>query len=157
MSNQSSINTLINEVETRLKQYRKNYDGLSWREKVLLLVKVSGSIKKLGKNSEPDLSNHNAHIYYSLLDARQCASKYLEHIQKKLTEKSNTHLSKAAKYYTQIAKILEKGMVNIVWDWQYSKGITWSKEKREAQADILRQASTLERRAVDEIKNYLAK
>ena len=49
----SSIEILILEIEDRLAQYKKDYRGLSWREKVLLLVEVSGGVKKLGVNTNP--------------------------------------------------------------------------------------------------------
>lgn len=60
MSDRSNIETLITEVEARLKQYRKDSNGLSWREKVLLLVAVSGSIKRLGKTTNPDAAKVGA-------------------------------------------------------------------------------------------------
>jgi len=53
MSDKSIVESLIAEIEARLEQYRNDYQGLCWREKVLLLVKVSGSIKQLGKNTNP--------------------------------------------------------------------------------------------------------
>ncbi len=57
MCEKPSVELLVLEVEERLAQYRKNYQGLSWREKVLLLVKVSVGIKKIGVNSNPDVAN----------------------------------------------------------------------------------------------------
>jgi len=53
VSSNSIIGILINEIEENLAQYRESYRGLSWREKVLLLVEVSGGVKKLGVNSNP--------------------------------------------------------------------------------------------------------
>ena len=54
MSDPSTVETLVAEVEVRLTEYRRSYGGLSWREKVLLLVKITGSIKNLGKITNPD-------------------------------------------------------------------------------------------------------
>ena len=60
MSENSTVETLVSEVEDRLSQYRKSYKGLTWREKVLLLVNVSGSIKTLGKITNPDAAKVGA-------------------------------------------------------------------------------------------------
>ena len=47
-----TVTLLIKEIETRLSQYKKDYEGLSWRDKVLLLVGIDGSVKKLGIKSD---------------------------------------------------------------------------------------------------------
>jgi hypothetical protein len=60
MSNNSIIDDLISEVENNLDHYKRKYKGLSWRDKVLLLVKVSGSVKKLGINTNPKAANVGA-------------------------------------------------------------------------------------------------
>jgi len=48
-----TVEILIAEVEARLGRYRRSHEGLSWREKVLLLVEVTGSVKELAKNTNP--------------------------------------------------------------------------------------------------------
>ncbi len=53
MPEKKAIQSLISEVEQRLSQYRQRYQGLSWREKVLLLVKVYGSFRRLSKRANP--------------------------------------------------------------------------------------------------------
>lgn len=53
MSEKKLIESLIGEVEHRLAQYRQKYQGLSWREKVLLLVRVHASFRKLSKHTDP--------------------------------------------------------------------------------------------------------
>jgi hypothetical protein len=60
MCDHANIETLITEVEAGLEQYRKDYRGLSWREKVLLLVTVCGSVKRLGKTTNPDAAQVDA-------------------------------------------------------------------------------------------------
>lgn len=57
MSSNSVVDILISEIEENLAQYRRSYRGLSWREKVLLLVKVSGCVKKMGVNTNPATAN----------------------------------------------------------------------------------------------------
>lgn len=54
------IEVLIKEVDRRLAVYRRDYLGLSWREKVLLLVKLAKSVKTLGKNSDPAVAGVGA-------------------------------------------------------------------------------------------------
>lgn len=51
MPNNSTIDILISEVEENLAHYRATYLGLSWRDKVLLLVEISGGVKSLGINT----------------------------------------------------------------------------------------------------------
>lgn len=48
MSKAKTIEILIAEVENNLARYKKTYEGLSWRDKVLLLVDVTKGVKELG-------------------------------------------------------------------------------------------------------------
>lgn len=47
----NSIKVLIRETEKQLSYYKVNYQGLDWRNKVLLLVSISNNTKELGKYS----------------------------------------------------------------------------------------------------------
>lgn len=60
MSSNSVVDILISEIEENLAQYRRSYRGLSWREKVLLLVEVSECVKKMGVNTNPATANVGA-------------------------------------------------------------------------------------------------
>ena len=60
MSDKNTIEILIEEIEQVLSRYRVEHSGLSWRNKVLLLVKVSGGVRKLGINSNPSTVNVGA-------------------------------------------------------------------------------------------------
>ena len=60
MPKSSIIDILISEVEEKLANYRATYVGLSWRKKVLLLVEISGGVKRLGVNTNPSASNVGA-------------------------------------------------------------------------------------------------
>jgi len=53
VSESSKIETLIAEVEENLAHFKHEYKGLTWRQKVLLLVELTGGVRKLGKNSNP--------------------------------------------------------------------------------------------------------
>ena len=55
-----TVGSLIAETEALLSQYNKSYNGMSWREKVLLLVKVTGTIKQLGIYSNPNAAKVGA-------------------------------------------------------------------------------------------------
>jgi len=60
VSSNSVVDILISEIEENLAQYRRSYRGLSWREKVLLLVEVSGCVKNMGVNTNPATANVGA-------------------------------------------------------------------------------------------------
>ena len=53
MSERSKIEILIAEVEENLTHFKREYKGLTWRQKVLLLVEVTGGVRKLGKSTNP--------------------------------------------------------------------------------------------------------
>jgi len=53
VSESSKIDTLIAEVEENLARFKRKYKGLTWRQKVLLLVELAGGVRKLGKSSNP--------------------------------------------------------------------------------------------------------
>lgn len=56
----NSVELLIGEVDEKLSLYRKEHRGLSWREKVLLLVDLTSSVKQLAKHSNPRTANIGA-------------------------------------------------------------------------------------------------
>ena len=60
MSDNPAIDLLITEVEQNLTHFRTTYQGLSWREKILLLVDVSDGIKKMGVRTNPEASRVGA-------------------------------------------------------------------------------------------------
>lgn len=60
MTEQSTVGLLIAEAEGVLARYRTSYDGLSWREKVLRLVELSGVLKDLGINTNPEAAKVGA-------------------------------------------------------------------------------------------------
>jgi hypothetical protein len=60
MCDDHTINSLISEIEENLTHYKMSYQGLSWRQKVLLLVKVSGGIKILGTKTDPSAASVGA-------------------------------------------------------------------------------------------------
>lgn len=49
----ATIKELISEAEIKLSRYKKTYEGLSWRGKVILLVELNKPISQLGKHSNP--------------------------------------------------------------------------------------------------------
>ncbi|MBN1391271.1 MAG: HNH endonuclease [Sedimentisphaerales bacterium] len=53
MPETSKIEILIAEVEENLARFKREYRGLTWRQKVLLLVEVTGGVRKLGKSTNP--------------------------------------------------------------------------------------------------------
>ena len=57
MSEASKIEILIAEVEKNLALYKRTCEGLSWRDKVLLLVDVTKGVKGLGITANPHASS----------------------------------------------------------------------------------------------------
>ncbi len=53
MSAERIIDILVAEVEENLAHFKREYKGLTWRQKVLLLVELTASVRKLGKSSNP--------------------------------------------------------------------------------------------------------
>lgn len=58
MPDDPRINELIGEIDERLGRYVTDFEGLTWREKVLLLVEVLKAVKELG----PRANNRTAHV-----------------------------------------------------------------------------------------------
>jgi hypothetical protein len=68
---------LIDEIEHELKEYKINFKGLSWRDKVLLLVKLHSAFKKIGVHANPeaaDISSRERLKLYFLANAGQVIS-----------------------------------------------------------------------------------
>lgn len=68
----NTVEILVAEVEANLAKYSKTYQGMTWREKVLLLVEILGSVKNIGINTNPAAAK---------VDARERIRLYLiEHV-----------------------------------------------------------------------------
>ncbi len=55
-----TINLLIVAAESKLAEYKKKYKGLSWREKILLLVELNKPVASLGIYSNPETAKVGA-------------------------------------------------------------------------------------------------
>jgi len=53
MAEPNAVELLIAEAEGVLSRYRLSYAGLSWRQKVLLLVELFSTVKNLGVHTDP--------------------------------------------------------------------------------------------------------
>ncbi len=91
------VEILVGEVESSLQRYNQSYNGMTWREKVLLLVNVVGSIKKLGVNSNPLAAR---------VGARERLRLYLvEHVNIKLTATELQVVSGISEYGRRIREL----------------------------------------------------
>ena len=54
------VRCLIRELDSHLRDYARGYGGMTWRQKVLLLVKADVSLKELGKHSDPEAAKVGA-------------------------------------------------------------------------------------------------
>ena len=60
MKNNDKTKVLIRELSQHLSEYECNYQCLTWREKVLLLVKAGVALKSLGKHADPEAAKVGA-------------------------------------------------------------------------------------------------
>lgn len=112
--------------------------------------------KKL-KASDLGKSTHtNAWCYNSLIDCRVAAVKYLRSIKGELSSSAAEHISKAADIYEQEVKLLAAGWDNAPYTWQLEEGKSWTEDMRKAEAETLKAAMELEKKAISEIKAALA-
>lgn len=54
------VQALIRELDSHLKDYEQRCRGMTWRQKVLLLVEARVSLKELGKHSDPEAAKVGA-------------------------------------------------------------------------------------------------
>ena len=78
--------------------------------------------------------------------------RYLRSIATEFEGEGAAHLSKAADLYKEILANLEEGREDAE---KPNQGEPWTKELRQIEAEVLRQALALERRAVDELEAAL--
>ena len=93
----------------------------------------------------------NAHIYYSLVDARRCACAYLRRIAPELPEAAGP-LDDAASRYQEIAERLDAGFEHVPWPRQLRSLSDWSLDRRRLQAERLAEVRDRERAAVGAIE-----
>ena len=60
MAKKDKIALLVSEVEQQLSDFHETYAGLTWREKVLRLASILGTVRKLGANAHSLASDVNA-------------------------------------------------------------------------------------------------
>ena len=89
----------------------------------------------------------NAHIYYCLVDARLCASQYLQKVEADVPH-AGSDLLAAAAVYQQIAETLDTGWDNVPWPRQLESYSDWTQQQRTHEAELLSNVLTLEREAV---------
>ena len=110
--------------------------------------------EKLDEKELNRLTHTNGWCYLSLVDAREAAVRYLKSLEGEFDRESATHLSKAAGLYEEIVEKLKDGWKYAPMPWQLKEGEHWTKEMRHAEAGVLKEALSLERTAVDELKQY---
>jgi hypothetical protein len=93
----------------------------------------------------------NAHIYYCLVDARQCAADYLRNTATRLLSEIAEPLQDIAEVYDRIGYVLDEGWEHVPWPWQLKTLSDWSVERRCSQATVLNSALELEREAVAQL------
>jgi hypothetical protein len=98
----------------------------------------------------------NAWTYRSLVSARKAASGYLNAIAGEFNEPAAGHLRAAADLYLQVSTTLRPGERSARYPWDMKTKANWTKEMRESQAKIMKEAFPLDEKAVGEIEKALA-
>ena len=107
------------------------------------------------KDGIAPLSNANAHMYHSLIDARQAASMYLQSVAPVYNGNHSAWIN-VAQDFKSAAAVLENAFDNVVWGWQINQGLKeWTSEKRLAQAKILRQFLDIEKTNWERMSNLI--
>jgi hypothetical protein len=87
-----------------------------------------------------------------LVDARKAASAYLRDAAGLFEgETADRLLSLSDLYETMVEEVLTSGRSAVIPPWELGEGETWGAESRHAEARILEEAESLERRAVESI------
>jgi len=97
--------------------------------------------------------------YGNLQINRDSASRYLRMIAPEFPEEHRHYLLAAADRYESVSRLLKKGKDPLPPAWATPNAQTahlWTKEMRQAQADVLRGALSLEREAIAGIERFLA-
>jgi hypothetical protein len=157
MDKGDSVDSLKRAIElAHTQKVGKYVCGFAAYERWISDLLNDSKMKKLKGHNEPEISNANAHIYYCLIDARECAAKYIGMIEDQLSEQALPYLRQASKYYENLAEQLNTGWKNILWAWQFEKGNKWTPEMRKGQATLLEKALELERVAISEIEKAIS-
>lgn len=119
------------------------------------LLKNESSFTKLDANKEQQATHMNAWRYASLIDCRSAAARYLLSVGNEFCPAAAEHLVKASDLYQQEVKLLKDGQSNAPFNWQLKEGEHWTQEMRDAEAITLKNASDIERKAIDELKEAL--
>ncbi len=98
----------------------------------------------------------NAWTYESLFCARKAAAAYLRSIADDFKPDAAGHLKTAADLYQRVHDTLEPGKKHARYPWQMKKKENWTKEMRNSQAELMKQAFDLDRKAIAEIELALA-
>ncbi|MFC1661664.1 hypothetical protein ACFL3S_09470 [Gemmatimonadota bacterium] len=97
----------------------------------------------------------NAHIYYCLVDARRCASAYLEKWKGEFPVRPQALLDEAATHYAGISRKLDAGWDSVPWPRQLKAESDWTEEHRKNQASLLSEVLVLEKEAIAGIEEAL--
>lgn len=124
-----------------------------WLRKLAALQKQTNLIN-------PEIMWGNAWIYFSLVECRHAAAKYLHSITGCFDQKTATHLNNAAMLYEQIADALLAGDDNtqriVPFPQPPEERVDWKPEQMREQAGRLTIAFESEKKAIAEIEAAIA-
>jgi len=126
------------------------YETGSADEYVLGRAALEAWAEKLNNVTDRQYMHANAWLYVSLVDARRAAAEYLKALAALMPDQRG-HLQAAADLYAREAALLADAQAHVPFPRQYQMGFPPA-TIRARQATALRQASELERQAVEALK-----
>ena len=132
-------------------QYGDYFSGFKAYDEWIGALVDEPAFKKMNAEELTGAGHANTFCYLSLVDARAAAARYLRTIKDELGPDAAPHLLAAAEIYGRIAEKLKPGMV-LYWDIDAK----WTPEMRHKEAVLLKSAASMEKQAVEELKQARA-
>lgn len=149
-----SLQITVNIANTE--NYEDYASGFAAYEKWAENLLDDARFENLDEKEFKSMNLTNAWCYNNLVDARMAAVRYLKSIETEFDGESAKRLTKTAKIYEEVVAKLKEGWKYAPFPWQVKEGEHWTKEMRHAEASVLKDVLTLERKAVAEIEKILA-
>ncbi len=127
-------------------KYKSGFAAYEYWIKVLSNEKLYKDYDKIKKRIQP-----NAWIYYSLLDSRKAAIRYLISIRNKI---SFNDMNKIIQNYKRIVELLFSNLKFVPFPWQL-KNELWNNKMRKKQANTLKKILLVEKETIGYIQNSL--
>ena len=130
-------------------QYGDYFSGFKAYEDWIGALVDESAFKKMSAEEFKGAVTANSFCFAVLVDGRAAAARYLRSIKDDLGPDVTPHLLAAADIYDKIAQKLRP--VEVVYSWELDKK-PWTPEMRRSEAVLLKSAASMEKQAVEELK-----